>query len=139
MSPARTAALVGAARFAALTGDQAALQRNAEAISEDMRRSMRLPDATRPVDHEAARVVARAMPEVVSAVWLDRSNFMVRVNGAQARSERTIAFMQAPRKVDVLDPAARAQQDANAELARRKALVAQSAGDRAAINAIPEM
>jgi hypothetical protein len=81
---------LGAARLAAVTGDQAALQRNAKAMSEDMRRAMKLPDATRPIDHEAARLIARAMPDVVSAAWLDRSNFLVRVAGAQARSERTI-------------------------------------------------
>lgn len=177
-------ATLGAARVAALTGDQAALQRNAQAISEDMRRSMKLADATRPIDQESARAIARAMPDVVSAVWLDRSNFLVRVAGAQARSEQTIdelctrleplgdtlavvvhlqdaapetrdgmdtlsrncqlavgdhAFMQTPRKVDALDPAVRAQQRANAELARRKPATAQTAGDRAAIEAIPEM
>lgn len=184
MNAVSTAAHLGAARVAALTGDQAALQRNAQAIAEDMRRSMKLPDATRPIDHESARIIARAMPEVVSAVWLDRSNFLVRVAGAQARSERTIdelcyrleslgdtlavvvhlqdaapgtrdgmdtlsrncqlpmgdhAFMQSPRKVDVLDPAVRAQQRANAELSRHKAPPVQTAGDRAAIDAIPEM
>ncbi len=184
MDPARTAAHLGAARLAAVTGDQVALQRNVEAMSEDMRRAMKLPDATRPIDHEAARNIARAMPEVVSAVWIDRSNFLVRVANAQARSERTIdelcyrleplgdtlavvvhlqnaapetrdgmdtlsrncqlamgdhAFMQSPRKVDVLDPEVRAQQRANAELARRKGPSAQTAGDRAAIEAIPEM
>lgn len=184
MDPAQTAAHLGAARVAALTGDQAALQRNVQAMSEDMRRSMKLPDATRPIDHEAARIIARAMPDVVSAVWIDRSNFLVRVAGAQARSERTIdelcyrlealgdtlavvvhlqdaapetrdgmdtlsrncqlamgdhALLQTLRKVDVLDPAVRAQQRANAELARRRRPDTQTAGDRAAIEAIPEM
>jgi hypothetical protein len=184
MDTVETAAHLGAARVAALTGDQEALHRNAEAISEDMRRAMKMPDATRPIDHEAARNIARAMPDVVSAVWLDRSNFLVRVAGAQARSEGTIdelcyrleslgdtlavvvhlqdaspetrdgmdtlsrncqlamgdhAFMQGPRKVDVLDPAVRAQQRANTELARYKEPSVQTAGDRAAIEAIPEM
>lgn len=184
VDPVRTAAHLGAARVAALTADQAALQRNAEAISEDMRRTMKMPDAARPIDHEAARSVARAMPDVVSAVWLDRSNFLVRVAGTQARNEGTIdelcyrlealgdtlavvvhlqdaapevrdgmdtlsrncqlamgdhAFMQAPRKVDVLDPAVRNQQRANAELARRKEPAVQTLGDRAALEAIPEM
>lgn len=184
MDASRTAAHLAAARMAALTGDQAAVQRNAEAITEDMRRAMKMPDAGRPIDHEAARSVARAMPEVVSAAWLDRSNFLVRVQDAQSRNERTIdalcyrleslgdtlavvvhlqnakpqtpeegdtlsrncqlsmgdnAFMQTPRKVDVIDPAVRAQLRANAELERRKPQRPQTDGDRAALEAIPEM
>jgi phage tail protein X len=184
MDPSSTAAHLAAARVAALTGDQAAVQRNAEAIAEDMRRAMKMPDATRPIDHESARSVARAMPDVVSAAWLDRSNFLVRVRGAKARSERTIdelcyrleslgdtlavvvhlqnakpqtpeegdtlsrncqlpmgdnAFMQTARKVDVVDPAVRAQQRANAELERQRPQRVQTDGDRAALQAIPEM
>ena len=184
MDASRTAAHLAAARMAALTGDQAAVQRNAEAISEDMRRAMKIPDAARPIDHEAARTIARAMPEVVSAAWLDRSNFLVRVQDAEARNERTIdelcnrleslgdtlavvvhlqntkprtpeegdtlsrncqlpmgdnAFLQTQRKVDVVDPAVRAQQRANAELERHKPQRQQTDGDRAALEAIPEM
>lgn len=184
MDPLRTAAHVGSARVAALTGDQAAVQRNAEAIAEDIRRAMRVPDAHRPIDHEAARSIARTMPGVVSAAWIDRTNFLVRVDNAQARSERMIdeicygleslgdtlavvvhlqlaapatrdgmdtlsrncqlpmgehAFMQRPRRMDVLDPAVRARHRANKEALERRPPSTQTEGDRAALEAIPEM
>lgn len=184
MDPVVTARHIGAARIAAITGDQAALQRNAQAISEDLRRSMKIPDASRPIDHEGARNIARALPGVVSATWIDRSNFLVRVGNSGVRNEQTIdelcyrleslgdtlavvvhlqdaapatrdgmdtlsrncqlargdnAFMQKPRRMDVLDPEARAQHRANVELARRKAPAASTAGDQAALDAIPEM
>jgi hypothetical protein len=49
------------------------------------------------------------------------------------------AFMQSPRQVDVLDPGVRARQRANADLARERKSSSQTDGDRAAIEAIPEM
>jgi hypothetical protein len=184
MDPVVTARHLGAARLAAITGDQESLQRNAQAISEDMRRSMKIPDANRPIDHERARSIARAVPGVLSATWIDRSNLLVRVANAEMRNEQTIdelcnrletlgdtlavvvhlqdaapatrdgmdtlsrncqlargdnAFMQGPRRMDVLDPAARAQYRANVELARRKVPAARTGGDQAALDAIPEM
>lgn len=86
----RTASHMAGARVAALTGDQAGVQRNMEGMSEDMRRAMKLPDPTRPINPESARSIARAMPGVRSANWIDRTNLLVRVDGADLRSQQTI-------------------------------------------------
>ena len=59
-------------------------------MSEDMRRAMKLADPARPINPEAARGIARAMPGVRSANWIDRSNLLVRVEGAHRRSHKTI-------------------------------------------------
>ena len=90
MEPLRTATHMARARVAALTGDQAGVQRNMEAMSEDMRRAIRLADPARPINSEAARDIARAMPGVRSANWIDRFNLLVRVEGAHLRSPQTI-------------------------------------------------
>ncbi len=90
MDPLRTASHMAGARVAALTGDQAGVQRNMEAMSEDMRRAMKLPDPLRPINPEAARGIARAMPGVRSANWIDRNNLLVRVEGAHLRSQQMI-------------------------------------------------
>jgi len=49
-------------------------------------RQASVPDVTRPVDHEAARMAAKAVPGVRTALWLDRENFVVMVGGSQYRS-----------------------------------------------------
>jgi len=184
MDPARTAAHMTTARMAAMSGDQAGVQRSVDAMSDDMRRSMRLPDPSRPIDKNAARAIARAMPGVRSANWVDRTNLLVRVDGAQLRSQRTIdelcyrlealgdtlavvvhlqnaapetrdqmdtlsrncqlapgeqAFLQRERKLDALDPAERARQRAFAEQVRENPPRELTPGDRAAIEAMPEM
>lgn len=185
MDPVRTASHIAGARVAALTGDQAGVRRNVNAMSEDMRRAMKLPDPGRPIDREAARGIARAMPGVRSVAWIDRSNLLVRVEDAAYRSHATIdelcyqleplgdtlavvvhlqnaaprsrdgmdtlsrncqlaegdrsAFVR-DRKVDVLDPGVRAQHRANVEAVRQRAESGrQSEGDRAALEAIPEI
>ena len=184
MDPVRTASHMAGARIAALAGDQQAVERNMHAMSEDLRRAMKLADAGRPIDREAARAIARAMPGVRSANWIDRHNLLVRVDGAPLRSQQTIddlcirleplgdtlavvvhlqnaaarthddmdtlsrncqlapgdnAFMQRPRTVDALDPAIRAQQRAYREHAGAQPVQQQSAGDRAALEAMKEM
>jgi len=55
------------------------------AASEYLREAS-IPDVTRPVDHEAARMAAKAVPGVRTALWLDRENFVVMVDGSQYRS-----------------------------------------------------
>ena len=184
MDPARVTAHMLGARTAAVTGDQAGVQRNVDALSEDLRRAMKLADASRPIDHEAARAVARAVPGVRSANWIDRHNLLVRVDGADRRTQATIdalcvaleplgdtlavvvnlqdaapttrdgmdtlsrncqlapgdhALMQRPRTVDALDPALRARQRADAERMRALPPPEQTAGDRAALEAMAEM
>ena len=184
MDPVRTAGHMAGARLYALAGDQAGVQRNMDAISEDLRRAMKLADASRPIDREAARSIARTMPSVRSANWIDRHNLLVRVDGAQSRSQQTIddlcigleplgdtlavvvhlqdaapatrdgmdtlsrncqlapgdqSMFHTARAVDVLDPGVRAQHRATVEHMQPGATREQSAGDRAAVQAMPEM
>lgn len=184
MDPGRVAAHMLGARAAAVTGNQAGVQRSVDALSEDLRKAMKLADASRPIDHEAARAVARALPGVRSANWIDRHNLLVRVDGAGWRTHATIdalcvaleplgdtlavvvnlqdaapttrdgmdtlsrncqlapgdhAMMQRPRTVDALDPALRARQRADAERMRALPPPEQTAGDRAALEAMAEM
>ena len=184
MDPLRTASHIAGARVAAITGDQAGVQRSMEAMSDDMRREMKLADASRPIDRESARGVARGMPGVRSANWIDRHNLLVRVDGAELRSQQTIdqlcvqleplgdtlavvvhlqnaaarthdemdtlsrncqlapgdhAMFQRARTVDALDPAIRARQRVDAERMARKPQHEQTAGDRKALERMPEM
>ena len=184
MDPVRTAARFAGIRAAALTGDQQGVERNMHALSEDLRRSMKVPDGSRRIDPERARRAALALPGVRSVSWVDGSNLLVRVDGAGFRSQRTIddvcvaleplgdtlavvvhlqnaaastseemdtlsrncqlaegdyALMQRERQMDVLDPEIRRQHRINAEQARQAAASRQTAGDRAALEAIPEM
>lgn len=90
LDPLVTAARIAAARGAALTGNEATAQQQLHALNEDFRRSMKLPDGTRPIEHEAARGAARSVPGVRSAVWIDRQNLLAMVDGADARSYDTI-------------------------------------------------
>jgi hypothetical protein len=183
VDPLKTAGHIAGMRMAAITGDQEGVQRNLHAMSEDMRKVMKLPDAGRPIDREAARTAARSIQGVRSVVWLDRSNLLVRVAGAQRRTHQAIdeicyqlepfgdtlgvvvhlqnadartrseadtlsrncqlapgdrALLQTPHQLDVLDPALRSQARADAERMRGRAS-RQEAGDRAAVEAIPEM
>ena len=184
VDPARTAAHIAGARVAALTGDQEGIQRNANAMAEDMRRAMKLPDTTRPINRETARTIARAMPGVRSAAWLDTHNLLLRVDGAHLRTQQTIdtlcwqlephgdtlavvvhvqnaaattrdgmdtlsrncqlaqgdnSYFVRQHQLDVLDPALRAQHRASAQQLRERPARRQTAGDRAALEAIPEM
>ena len=184
MDPLRTAGHMASTRAAAIAGDQAGVQRGMEAMSEDMRRAMKLADASRPIDRESARGVARGMIGVLSANWIDRHNLLVRVDGAELRSQQTIdelcvqleplgdtlavvlhvqnaearthddmdtlsrncqlatgdsAFMQRPRTVDALDPAIRAQHRVTVGQMERQAQHEQTAGDRKALERMPEM
>ena len=75
---------------AGLTGDQRAMRAHVEAMHKNMMRDMRLPDASRPVDHEAARAAERPLAGVRSSVWIDRSNLLVMVGGSQYRNISTI-------------------------------------------------
>lgn len=73
-----------------MAGDQEAIRRNMDAMSEDFRKSIRLADPARAVDREKARAAAKTVNGVRSAVWLDRENLFVTVKSAEARSHRTI-------------------------------------------------
>lgn len=90
LDPLVTAARIAAARGAALTGNEATAQQQLHALNEDFRRSMKLPDGSRPIDHEAARSVARSVPGVRSVVWIDHQNLLAMVDSTEARSYDTI-------------------------------------------------
>ena len=184
IDPLRTAGHLAGARLSALAGDQQGVQRSIEAMSEDLRRAMKLADASRPIDREGARAIARDFPGVRSVNWIDRHNLLVRVDGAHLRSQQTIdalcigleplgdtlavvmhvqhaapatrdgmdtlsrncqlapgdhSMFQRARTVDVLDPGVRAQHRATMEHMQRGATREQSEGDRAALEAMPEM
>ena len=184
LDPVRTAGHMAGTRLAALAGDQQGVQRNMAAMHEDLMRAMKLADASRPIDREAARGIARDLPGVRSANWIDRHNLLVRVDGVELRSQQTIdelcirleplgdtlavvvhlqdaaatnhdgmdtlsrncqlapgdqALFQRNHKVDALDPAVRAQHRATADQMRAAKQREHTAGDRAALEAMPEM
>lgn len=90
LNPYAIAGHMAGARAEIALGDSRAAQKHIEAVAHDFSRSIRLPDATRPIDHEAARAALRTLPGVRTAIWLDRANLAVMVDGAQRRSMQTI-------------------------------------------------
>lgn len=80
----------GTMQASALTGDQDGFKRNFESVHGDLMRSMRVPDATRRIDREAARTAVRGVPGIRSAGWIDHENLLVRVDSNDLRSQRTI-------------------------------------------------
>lgn len=86
VNPYATAAHIAGARAALLVGDSRAAEDHLHAMTHDFSRSMRIADAARPIDHEAARAAVRPLPGVRTAVWLDTANFVVMVDGQQHRS-----------------------------------------------------
>jgi hypothetical protein len=90
VDPLATAGHLAAIDAAALTGDQRAVQAHMQGMQKDMMRAMRVPDASRPIDHEAARAAVRPLPGVRSSIWIDRGNLLVMVAGSRYRSMDTI-------------------------------------------------
>jgi hypothetical protein len=93
LEAANSAALAGhvvAADAAAALGDRKAAQANMEAAQDDVRKSMKLPDPRRKIDHELARAAAKRVDAVRSAVWLDSENLFVIVKENAQRSQQTI-------------------------------------------------
>jgi len=81
-----TAKRVAAARAAALMGDQKAVAQNVQGMAKDMLHDARIPDASRPIDHEAARAAVQPLAGVRSVVWIDHYNLLVMVGGSQYRN-----------------------------------------------------
>lgn len=77
---------MAAANLAAATGNQEAYARQVEAISDDIRRSIKLADPARAVDRESARQAARTVSGVRSVVWLDAHNLFAIVEENHQRS-----------------------------------------------------
>lgn len=89
-SPLVAAGHLTSIQAAALVGDQQAVRRHVEALQKNMMRDMRLPDSSRPIDHEGARAAVRPLKGVRSSAWIDRSNLLVMVGGGHYRSMDTI-------------------------------------------------
>src|SRR3546814_10788971 len=62
VDPLKTAGHIAASRVAAITGNQEGVRRNMEAMTEDLRRALQLPDANRPLHPESPRPARRTMP-----------------------------------------------------------------------------
>lgn len=90
MDSIEVAARIAKIRAASVLGDQDAVREEMEAMQDDIRRSMKLPDAGRPIDPERARAAAREVPGVHSAVWIDRQNLLALVDRNGQRSMATI-------------------------------------------------
>lgn len=79
-----------AADAAAVMGDRAGVQAQMNAANEAFRRDNKIPDSGRVVDHELARVAAKRVPGIRSAVWIDRENLLLIVTENAQRSYKTI-------------------------------------------------
>ena len=90
LDPVELAARIVTTRAAAIVGDQQAVGDQLHAINEDVRRSIKLADATRRVDRESARLAARRVAGVRSVAWIDHENLFVIVATDEARSYGTI-------------------------------------------------
>lgn len=90
LDPLRTAARIVAARGSAMVGDQEGVRANMEALHEDFRRSIKLADPARRVDHETARMAARGVEGVRSVAWIDHENLLAMVEQNEQRSYLTI-------------------------------------------------
>lgn len=89
-APTEFAQQVVAADAAALTGDRAAVETQLRAAGDSFRRSMKLADPARRVDHELARTAAKHVQGVRSVVWLDRENLFAIVEQNAQKSQQTI-------------------------------------------------
>ncbi|WP_363796754.1 hypothetical protein ABU614_15900 [Lysobacter firmicutimachus] len=85
-----TAQRLNAMRGQAMAGDQAALQQSVAELDRDLRRAVRLVDPERKIDRENARVAAKSVTGVRSAVWVDDENLLAIVDRNAQRSYGTI-------------------------------------------------
>jgi hypothetical protein len=86
VTPISVAKHVAAARAAALMGDQKAVQQNVQGMAKDMLHDAHIPDASRPINREAARAAVQPLMGVRSVAWIDHDNLLVMVGGAQYRN-----------------------------------------------------
>jgi hypothetical protein len=90
VNPVNAARHIVGARTSAALGDTNAAEAHVRAMANDVLRSARVYDPSRPIDHEAARTAVRPLPGVRSSVWMDRENFIVMVDGASYHSMQMI-------------------------------------------------
>jgi len=86
VTPMSVAKHVTAAHAAALMGDQTAAAQNLQGMTRDMLHDAHIPDASRPINREAARAAVQPLAGVRSVVWIDHDNLLVMVGGAQYRN-----------------------------------------------------
>ena len=86
VTPLSAAGRVAGVRAGALLGDQKAVQQNIQGMTRDILHDAHIPDASRPIDHEAARAAVQPLAGVRSVVWIDHRNLLVMVSGAQYRN-----------------------------------------------------
>lgn len=90
LNPLTTAAHLAAVPLASALGDQATARSQFDAAHADVMRSMKVADARRPIDREAARAAAKQVAGVRSVVWVDRHHMLALVDGNRYRSQQTI-------------------------------------------------
>ncbi|HET9032744.1 MAG TPA: hypothetical protein VFN25_07555 [Dokdonella sp.] len=90
VNPVKMARHITGTRASAAPGDSKTAEAHVRAMTDDVIRSARVYDTSRPIDHEAARTAVRPLPGVRSSVWMDRENFIVMVNGASYHSMKMI-------------------------------------------------
>lgn len=73
-----------------MRGDQDGVQAHVEGMHREFLQAGRIPNPKRPIDRESARSAVRGVEGVRSAVWLDRSNLIVMVDGATYRNQAMI-------------------------------------------------
>ena len=88
--PMTVATRIAATDAAASDGGHRAMREGTAAFQEDYRKSIKLADATRPVDRELARSAASRVEGVRSAAWLDNVNLLAIVVLNNQRSHQTI-------------------------------------------------
>lgn len=89
-NPAVIAGHVVGVQVATRRGDSESAQQHMEGFNREFLRGARIPDARRSIDPEAARGAVRTVEGVRSAIWMDRSNLIVMVDGARYRNQRMI-------------------------------------------------
>lgn len=90
LNPLTTVAHLVAVPVASALGDQATARSQFDSAHADLMRSMKVADARRPIDREAARTVAGQVAGVRSVAWVDRHHLLVLVDGNRYRNQQTI-------------------------------------------------
>ena len=90
LNPLRTAGNIATIQGAALLGDEEGARQGSRRMADDMRRSMKLTDPSRPIDHEAARAATMQVSGVHSVAWIDANNLLIYVQRNEFRSQSVI-------------------------------------------------
>lgn len=86
----RTVAGAMVGNVTAATGNQDAARQVFDATHRDFLRGAKIADPRYPVNRESARIAAKNVAGVRSAVWLDRENLLLIVERNEQRTQQTI-------------------------------------------------